>query len=111
MTRVNPSLEDDIYHALSERKYRVERQIGYSEYRIDLAVRNDQQDGFLLGIECDGITYHRHPTVRDRDRLRQLVLEKLGWRIHRVWSREWFRDRDSQIEQLVEQLEHLRLQN
>jgi very-short-patch-repair endonuclease len=82
--------------------------LGCSDYRIDLAVRNDQQDEFLLGIECDGVTYHRYSTVRDRDRLRQLVLEKLGWRIHRIWSREWFRDRNSQIEQLVERLEPLR---
>jgi superfamily I DNA and/or RNA helicase len=111
LTRFNSPLEDDIYQALSERNYQVERRVGCSDYRIDLAVRNDQQDEFLLGIECDGVTYHRYSTVRDRDRLRRLVLEKLGWRIHRIWSREWFRDRNNQIEQLVERLEHLRLQN
>lgn len=110
LTRLNSSLEDDIYLALIERNYRVERRVGCSDYRIDLAVKNDHRDEFLLGIECDGVTYHRYSTVRDRDRLRQLVLEKLGWRIHRIWSREWLRDRNSQIEQLVEQLEHLRPQ-
>jgi len=110
LTRLNSSLEDDIYLALIERNYRVERRVGCSDYRIDLAVRDDRRDEFLLGIECDGVTYHRYSTVRDRDRLRQLVLEKLGWRIHRIWSREWFRDRNSQIEKLVEQLEHLRPQ-
>lgn len=110
LTRLNSPLEDDIYQALIERNYRVERRVGFSKYRIDLAVKDEQQNEFLLGIECDGVTYNRYPTVRDRDRLRQLVLEKLGWRIHRIWSREWFRDRNSQIEQLVEQLEHLRPQ-
>lgn len=108
LTRLNSPLEDDIYHALIERNYLVERRVGCSDYRIDLAVRNDQRDEFLLGIECDGVTYHRYSTVRDRDRLRRLVLEKLGWRIHRIWSREWFRDRNSQIEQLVSRLEPLR---
>jgi superfamily I DNA and/or RNA helicase len=110
LTRLNSPLEDDIYHALIERNYRVERRVGCSDFRIDLAVKNDQRDEFLLGIECDGVTYHRYSTVRDRDRLRQLVLEKLGWRIHRIWSREWFRDRNTQIKQLIERLEHLRPQ-
>ena len=110
LTRLNSSLEDDIYLALIERNHRVERRVGCSDYRIDLAVKNEQRDEFLLGIECDGVTYHRYSTVRDRDRLRQLVLEKLGWRIHRIWSREWFRDRNTQIKQLIEQLEHLRPQ-
>lgn len=110
LTRLNSPLEDDIYQALIERNYVVERWVGCSDYRIDLAVRNDQQDEFLLGIECDGVTYHRYPTVRDRDRLRQLVLEKLGWRIYRIWSREWFRDRNTQIEQLIERLKHPRPQ-
>lgn len=110
LTRLNSPLEDDIYQALIERNYRVERRVGFSDYQIDLAVKDEQQDEFLLGIECDGVTYNRYPTVRDRDRLRQLVLEKLGWRIHRIWSREWFRDRNSQIDKLVERLEEIRLQ-
>jgi hypothetical protein len=25
-----------------------------------------------------------------RDRLHQTVLENLGWRIHRIWSTDWF---------------------
>jgi hypothetical protein len=54
-TRLNSSLEDDIYLALIERNYLVERRVGCSDYRIDLAVRNDHQDEFLLGIECDGV--------------------------------------------------------
>ncbi|MBW4683078.1 MAG: DUF559 domain-containing protein [Microcoleus vaginatus WJT46-NPBG5] len=110
LTRFNSPLEDDIYQALIERNYSVERRVGCSDYRIDLAVKDEQGNKFLLGIECDGVTYHTYPTVRDRDHLRQLVLEGLGWRIHRIWSTEWFRDRNTQIEQLVEQLEHLRSQ-
>ncbi|NEO99959.1 MAG: hypothetical protein F6K58_15020 [Symploca sp. SIO2E9] len=93
------------------------------EEQLDLLARNnphleefcqdDSPDFFLKPLERvqgDGVTYNRYPTVRDRDRLRQLVVEKLGWRIHRIWSREWFRDRNTQIEPLVERLENLRLQ-
>jgi len=54
----------------------------------------------LLGIECDGASYHSAKTARDRDRLRQLVLEELGWHLHRVWSTDWWRDPRSEIEKI-----------
>ncbi len=41
---------------------------------------------YLLGIECDGAAYHSSRSARDRDRLRQAVLEDHGWIIHRVWG-------------------------
>ena len=45
------------------------------------------------------------PTARDRDRLRQEVLEKLGWQLHRVWAPEWFHRRHQEVERLREVLE------
>ncbi|NJL37732.1 MAG: DUF559 domain-containing protein [Leptolyngbyaceae cyanobacterium SM1_4_3] len=57
-----------------------------------------------MGIECDGASYHSSSTARDRDRLRQQVLERLGWRIHRIWSTEWFRNKPEQIRLLVEKI-------
>ncbi len=56
---------------------------------------------FLCGIECDGVAYHGSQTARDRDRLRQQVLEARGWTIYRVWSTDWFKDRSGQIERLL----------
>jgi hypothetical protein len=56
---------------------------------------------FLCGIECDGVAYHQSETARDRDRLRQQVLEARGWTIHRVWSTDWFKDRPGQVERLL----------
>lgn len=61
----------------------------------------------MLGIECDGASYHRSPTARDRDRLRQQVLERLGWKIHRIWSTDWFRNKPHQVRMLVEKIERL----
>ena len=54
----------------------------------------------MLGIECDGATYHRTATARDRDRIRQEVLEELGWRgrLIRIWSTDWIRNPAHQIE-------------
>ncbi len=54
----------------------------------------------MLAIECDGATYHSALWARERDRLRQEVLEGLGWRIHRIWSTDWFYRRDQQMRKL-----------
>ncbi|NJL60956.1 MAG: DUF559 domain-containing protein [Methylacidiphilales bacterium] len=61
----------------------------------------------MLGIECDGASYHNTPTARDRDRLRQQVLEKLGWNIHRIWSTDWFRNKPAQVLLLRERIQEL----
>lgn len=63
-------------------------------------VHPHQQGAYILGIECDGATYHSLPTARDRDRLRQLVLEGLGWTLHRVWSTDWWNDPDREVQKL-----------
>jgi len=61
-----------------------------SEYRIDIGVVDPEQPGhFILGVECDGAMYHSAKTARDRDRLRQEVLERMGWTIYRIWSPDW----------------------
>lgn len=80
----------------------VHHQVGCSGYRIDLAVVDPKAAGrYLLGIECDGATYHCAATARDRDKLRQAVLERLGWRIHRIWSTDWWHDPETQMEKLT----------
>jgi very-short-patch-repair endonuclease len=84
----------------------VKKQVGCSGYKIDLALVDPRQPGrFILGIECDGATYHSSATARDRDRLRQEVLEALGWRIVRIWSTDWMRDAEGQIKRVVEAYE------
>ncbi|WP_293915387.1 DUF4011 domain-containing protein [Deinococcus sp.] len=97
VTTENPDAEADspfeeaVERALRARGHHIRRQIGSGGFRIDLAVVDPDAPGrYLLGIECDGATYHRLRSARDRDRLRQAVLENLGWRIHRIWSTDWF---------------------
>jgi very-short-patch-repair endonuclease len=90
--------EQDVGAQLAARGYQVVSQVGYSGYRIDLAVVHPQHaDRFLLGIECDGANYHQAKTARDRDSLRQQVLQGLGWRLHRIWSSDWWHDRDGEL--------------
>lgn len=78
-------------------------QVGVGGFRIDLGVVDPAAQGrFVLGVECDGATYHSTPTARDRDRLREEVLRNLGWSIHRIWSWDWVRDRRREVERLDE---------
>jgi very-short-patch-repair endonuclease len=95
-------LEEEIAAALRQRGWEVKTQVGVAGFSIDLAVVDpDRRGRYLVGIECDGATYDSSPTARDRDRLRQEVLENLGWRILRVWSTDWFKDRDRALERLL----------
>jgi len=77
--------------------------VGTAGYFIDMAVRDPAQPGrYLLAIECDGAAYYSSRSARDRDRLRQGVLEGLGWTFHRIWSTDWFRNRRQEINRVVE---------
>lgn len=94
--------ERDVLRELESNGVRLVPQVGASRYRIDLGVVDDAAPGrYVCGIECDGVAYHSSETARDRDRLRQQVLELRGWTIHRVWSTDWFKDRPGQIERLL----------
>ncbi|MEW6742728.1 MAG: DUF3320 domain-containing protein [Planctomycetota bacterium] len=90
-----------IHNRLTERGHKVDRLVGCAGYRIDLAIK-DPSDPTLyrLGIECDGPAYRAAATARDRDRLRQAVLEKLGWTMHRIWSPDWWHDPEGEIERI-----------
>ncbi len=94
--------EADIRDALAARGIPVVPRLGASEYKIDFAGR-DQTDParFVLAVESDGPGYRGAPTVRDRDRLRRQQLEALGWTFHRIWTGDWFRRREAEIERAV----------
>ena len=100
--------EEAVLGALRRRGHQVDAQVGVSGYRIDLAIRSQDGEGYELGIECDGATYHSSPAARDRDWLRQQVLERLGWRIHRVWSTAWIRDPDGELDAIERELDRAR---
>jgi superfamily I DNA and/or RNA helicase/very-short-patch-repair endonuclease len=97
------SFEESVYDFLGNNGYNVTTQVGCSGYRIDMAVRHPKYDGrFAIGIECDGRAYHSSRTARERDRLRQTVLEDMGWKIYRIWSTDWIKDQRTEGERLLE---------
>ena len=91
---------------LEDHGYKIEHDVGLSDRKIDIAVRNpEREDEFLLGIECDGPSYAAPRTVRDRDALRTSVLRSLGWHLCKVWSIDWTFDRKRAEERLLAALE------
>ena len=75
-----------------------------------MAIRDEKNPGeFLLGIECDGKSYHSSATARDRDRLREEVLTKLDWKIYRIWSTDWFKNPKRELDKLVKYIEDLKI--
>ncbi len=100
--------EEAVYDALNAEGYDVVSQVKSSGYSIDLAIKHPEQSGkFILGIECDGAAYHSSKTARDRDRTRQMVLENLGWTIHRIWSPNWASNREQQLKEINDRVEEL----
>ena len=93
---------------LRARGWTIRTQIGVSKFRIDLGVVHPDKPGeFLAGIECDGAAYHSSASARDRDRVRHIILERLGWRLLRVWSTDWFIDPGARLDHLHHDLEAL----
>jgi len=98
--------EEQVMAALQERGYQVHPQVGIAGFFIDLAVADAEVPGrYLIGIECDGAEYHLSRSARDRDRLRQAVLEDHGWKIHRIWSQDWFQRPTGELDRLVRAIE------
>ena len=88
--------------------YEVHHRVGCSGYRIDLGILDPANPGrYQLGVECDGATYHRAATARDRDKLRQLILEGLGWTLYRIWSTDWWHDCEAETQKLLSFIKNL----
>ncbi|QDC03324.1 DUF3320 domain-containing protein [Mesorhizobium sp. 8] len=101
--------EEDVAAAIRSLGYLADPQVGTAGFRIDLGVRHPDRPGqYLLAVECDGAAYHAALWARERDRLRQDVLENLGWRFHRIWSTDWFHHRSREIQRLSTALDQAR---
>lgn len=98
--------ENEVASFLLCHGYVVDRQVGCSGYRIEIAVRSREDDGrYVIGVECDGEQYHESDSARDRDKLRRIVLEGLGWRLVRVWSVSWWFDRAQAERELLDEVD------
>ncbi|MCL6349983.1 DUF3320 domain-containing protein [Pectobacterium polaris] len=98
--------EEQVANALQKAGYQVHPQVGIAGFFIDLAIADPDMPGrYMIGIECDGRAYHSSRSARERDRLRQAVLEDHGWIIHRIWSTDWFHRPEEQLERTLKAIE------
>ena len=98
--------EEDVANVILSFGFHVEGQVGTSGFKIDLVVCDPQDASrYLLAVECDGARYHSSAWARERDRLRQQVLEGKGWKFHRIWSTDWFYNREVEIKKLLAAIE------
>lgn len=102
---LNP-FELDVQRRLEGAGLALDPQVGVGGYRIDFAVRHPERPGrHILAVEADGASYHSGHTARERDRLRQSMLEARGWRFHRIWSTDWFADADAEVARVLDAVE------
>lgn len=104
--------EQAVAWALRDKGWKVQTQVGVSKFRIDLGVIHPDYPGeYLAAVECDGATYHGSPSARDRDRVRHDILEKLGWKLLRIWSTDFFHDPEHAIQLIDQKLSQLLADN
>lgn len=100
--------EEAVANGLRRKGWHVVPQIGVSRFRIDLGIVHPDKPGdYLVGVECDGATYHSAATARDRDKVRSAILQGLGWRLLRLWSTEWWIDKEGALDRLDTAISHL----
>ncbi|MFP4441066.1 MAG: DUF4011 domain-containing protein [Chloroflexaceae bacterium] len=98
-----PRIEDTLAEELARNGLQIERQVGHSDMRIDIAIADPTTPGrYLLGITSDGNDYHAAPTARDRDRLPEELLAAHGWQIWRIWSAAWLADAEAELSRILD---------
>jgi len=98
-------------YILKSAGYDILLQVGVAGFSIDIGVRDPTIPGrFLAGIECDGAAYYSAKSARDLDRLRQEILESHGWRIYRIWSTDWFKNKRHEETRVLQFLSAARLE-
>lgn len=103
--------ERQVAQALTKEGYDCHAQVGVAGFFIDLSIVDPELPGrYLLGVECDGASYHSSRSARDRDRIRQAVLEDRGWTIHRIWSSDWFHRPEEELQRVLTAIEQARIQ-
>lgn len=97
-----------LYVRLKDKGYLVEKNVGVSDYKIDLAVYDKDSSRYLVGIECDGYSYYNQPSTRERDIHRKRFLESRGWNLYRIWSLDWWKDSEKVVNDVIDRIELIR---
>ncbi len=113
MNVVHPAIvskfEMAVGDALKSNGYKVDYQVGTANSCIDMAVLDETSQGsYLLAIQSDGYNYENARSARERERLQPAQLKKQGWELHRIWSIEWFRNPQRELDRLIDRIEQIK---
>jgi len=98
--------ETQVAEFLRSKGFEADTRVGCSGFRIDIAVRSPESKDYVMAIECDGESYRSAKNVRDRDRLRQTVLERMGWSFYRLWSTDWIKNKSVEQSRLLAAIQY-----
>ena len=96
------SFINDICEFLKEKGFETDINVGYSKFKVDIALKDPNTNSYVLAIQCDGSSYRKFNSARDRDRLHQSVLESMKWDFYRIWSTDWFTNHQRESKMLIE---------
>ncbi len=97
--------EERIKQGLESMGYTVYTNLGNTSYKLSLGVYDNELGRFVLGIECDYQAYGSSESVLERDVYRIKFLESRGWKIVRIWSRDWWQSPKQVLQHLSEIIE------
>lgn len=97
---------EEVASELRKAGFNVRTNVGCSGYRVDIGIVNPGNGSdYILGILCDGYGYSASKSARDREIIQTGILEALGWKITRVWSTEWWNDKDEALRRLTTEIQ------
>lgn len=107
--RRDQGIMEHICQVISDGGYRYQKVVGHSKFKIDIAVANPyNEEEYLLGIMLDGESYRQSSNTKDREVAQSSVLNGLGWELHRIWTMDWWDNRDKELSKLMQVLEEKR---
>jgi hypothetical protein len=102
--------EEEVAAQLTKAGHTVRDKVGSPGFYLDLAVVDPENPGrYILGLICDGKAYDSAASATDRDRLRAQVLELFGWNLYQVWSADWYRNPNRELNRLLTAIEQAKL--
>lgn len=98
---------EHICQMLNEHGYKYQRSVGHSKFKIDIAVMNPyKEEEYLLGIMLDGESYRQSSNTKDREVAQISVLKGLGWDIYRIWTLDWWDNKEKELKKLIDCLDY-----
>lgn len=98
------AVTEQLATALEQRGWEVDRQVGQSRFRCDLAIRAEPGTAYAVGILVDTALRYENTSVTERYVSQPAILEAFGWTVVQIFSRDWYHEPEqvlSRIERVI----------